>query len=215
MYSCCFTCVIASFGFNCSETPRTSAGAPRLSFRRTVLCVLKGRDTTIAFLASMADCKRPLRNAAAKWSSVSRLMGRSSGKGSCRPSMVLNPTWGRRSRLPVTSRREIPQQGNHENQDDTTSDHRFPGAKAAQGTGHACTYVLRFFPHRTHRTGPRSSCCRRGLFRPRKGKLDDLSGSHFDPNIEAHMKFWGHHWLVHNSSARANGNVTYSYHNPG
>lgn len=124
--SACFTCVIASFGFSCSETPRTSAGAPRLSFLRTVLCVLKGRDTTIAFLVSMADCRRPLRNAAAKWSNVSRLMGRSSGKGSCRPSMVLNPTWGRRSRLPVT-RREIRRQrgGTSTSILDTTSDLAF------------------------------------------------------------------------------------------
>lgn len=133
-----FTCNTASFGFNCSETPRTSAGAPRFSFRRTVLCVLKGRDTTMAFLASKADCKRPLRNAAAKWSNVSRLMGRFSGKGSCRPSMVLNPTWGRRSRLPVKRHEMRTRRMSNE----WVNDHRFPGEKAARRSGQACIYFV-------------------------------------------------------------------------
>lgn len=95
------TCVTASFGLSRSDTPGTSAGALRLFFRCTVLCVLNGRETTIAFGASRDDCKRPLKNAAAKCRSVSRLMGRFSGNGSCLPSIVLNPTCGRRSRLPV------------------------------------------------------------------------------------------------------------------
>jgi len=85
----------------CSDTPRTCSGASLRSFRAARFLGLIGRDAWTAFFAissvSRAFFSLPLRKSAQYCVSVSRLIGNSSGNGTCRPSRVLKPIDGKRS----------------------------------------------------------------------------------------------------------------------